>query len=273
MPLNDAGFKYFETNFLRPAYNEKKVPIQVHTAVTAFIMAALIVQLVKKVRQKAMWVHRWLGRLLLIVILAALYSSLLVHRQPNKIGRYAEYPDLLHPILRDQGGGDPQQADAGAPLSMIMLSSSLLLRGRPRHSARLSEFETLGPYLPLGPWKNCRRRYEQWLRHRPRRRSPLVAYQGLRYARQERQEGLNHERRGVSSRAITNGDPATPQTPYQNRHPVRTRAGRVKYRNSGRRRSASASSCSFIRATTAQSAPYVRLSSAHGSCGTGSRRS
>ena len=39
MPLN-AGFKYFETNFLRPAYNEKKVPIQVHTAVTAFIMSA-----------------------------------------------------------------------------------------------------------------------------------------------------------------------------------------------------------------------------------------
>ena len=90
MFLNDAGFKYFEINFLRPAYNEKKVPIQVHTAVTAFIMAALIVQLVKKVRQKAIMVHRRLGRLLLIVILAALYSfAMLVHRQPNKIGRYA----------------------------------------------------------------------------------------------------------------------------------------------------------------------------------------
>ena len=172
MPLNDAGFKYFETNFLRPAYNEKKVPIQVHTAVTAFIMAALIVQLVKKVRQKAMWVHRWLGRLLLIVILAALYSfAMLVHRQPNKIGRYAEYPLIFFiPYYAIKGWLEIRNKQTQAHRSsMIMLSSCFFFFAVQRLVMLPFGFlhsETLGPYLPLGPWKNWQEKeYETMFGH------------------------------------------------------------------------------------------------------------
>ena len=159
LPLNEAGVAYWKS-MLTPYYGEKKAQIRAHLAITLFLSVALCVQFLKVVRQKAITAHRVLGRITILVALAATpgFAMLIAGMTEKPIAQYAEYPAVLGiPYFGIQGvlqARNKQIADHKA--SMIMFASCFFFFGVQRLVLMAMGPLHSGPwarYTPLGPWK------------------------------------------------------------------------------------------------------------------------
>ena len=163
LPLNDAGLAYW-IGMLKPYVDDgpvkKRAIMQMHTKITLFLAVALMIQFLKIVRQKAMPVHRWLGRVtLLVALLATPGFAMLIYGLPHPVAQYAEYPIVLAiPYFGIKGWVQiraKQIADHKA--SMIMFSACFFYFGVQRLMLMAMGLLHSGPwakYTPLGPWKD-----------------------------------------------------------------------------------------------------------------------
>ena len=163
LPLNEAGVEYW-LGMLKPYVNDgpvqKRSIIQMHTKITTFIAVALFIQFLKIVRQKAMPIHRWLGRTTITVALLATpgFASL-IYGLPHPVAQYAEYPIVVGiPYFGLKGWKEIREKKIqDHKASMIMFSACFFYFGVQRLMLMAMGVLHSGPwaeYMPLGPWKD-----------------------------------------------------------------------------------------------------------------------
>ena len=93
LPLNEAGVALFTKLF--KAYVDplqKKDAIQTHMKVSLFLSIALVLQLLQRMRKKAMWIHRNLGRITIAVALLATPGfANLIYNWKTGTAQYVDY--------------------------------------------------------------------------------------------------------------------------------------------------------------------------------------
>ena len=161
LPLNDKGFDFW-LGFLKPYSPQtgaKRETILLHMKVSLALALALCFQFLKTVRQKAMPLHRIVGRVTLVGAFAALPGfAKLVSNFDMPLVQYMEYPVLVMiPYYGIKGwlqAYNKQIADHKA--SMIMFASCFFYFGVQRVVMilfGLLHSDPLGKLFPLGPWK------------------------------------------------------------------------------------------------------------------------
>ena len=162
LPLNDAGLEYW-LEMIQPYVDvgpvKKRAAIQLHMKVTLFLSVALFIQFLKIVRQKAMPIHRWLGRTAICVALLATPTFVvLIYNFKHPVGQYVEYPFALGiPYFGIRGWMQVREKKImDHKASMIMFSSCFFYFGVQRLMMVALGAVHSGPwaqYTPLGPWK------------------------------------------------------------------------------------------------------------------------
>ena len=161
--LNEAGVEYW-LGMLKPYVNDgpvqKRSIIQMHTKITTFIAVALFIQFLKIVRQKAMPIHRWLGRsTITVALLATPGFASLIYGLPHPVAQYAEYPIIVGiPYFGLKGWKEIREKKIqDHKASMIMFSACFFYFGVQRLMLMAMGVLHSGPwaeYMPLGPWKD-----------------------------------------------------------------------------------------------------------------------